>query len=102
MATNISRVGLLAALICAQNIAIMADYDASIAHGILSSLEIELQAPWILADFDCLVIESGSAMTDNYTVVDADALKSTLFAGIKASRSAVSKPMIVDLLHQQP
>ena len=64
----------------------LADYDASISTSIITSMQMELQLPWMTVDFDAEVIESGAAMQENFTAIDADSLKRALFAGIKAAR----------------
>ena len=73
-----------------------ADYDAAVAEGILTSLELELKLPWMTVDFDTEVIASGAAMKENYTLVDPDILQHALFAGIKAAGDAVrASPLLV-------
>ena len=72
-----------------------ADYDAAVAEGILTSLELELKLPWMTVDFDTEVVASGAAMKENYTLVDADILKHALFAGIKAAGDAVRVSLFV-------
>ena len=66
-----------------------AEFDTLAVVALVNSLEAEVELPWMTVDLDAEVIESGAALTDNYTTIETDTLKRALFAGIRASRDMV-------------
>lgn len=66
-----------------------ADFDSAAVVTLTTSLETALKLPWLTVDFDAELIESGAALTDNYTVIDVEVLNRALFSGIRASGEMV-------------
>ena len=65
------------------------EFNDAVAEGIINELSLELRGPWMLLDYDAALIESGLALTDNYSTIDFDLVRGLLFSGMRAARPSV-------------
>ena len=88
----------LFALVVVARCATGQEFNDAVAEGIINELSLELRGPWMLLDYDAALIESGLALTDNYSTIDFDLVRGLLEpVGLRAVE--VRDPMPPEAAH---